>query len=83
MIALLLAAQLTAAAAPAQAQDSVLLQLNRAGPAKPCKASGRYQTANPEPTLLLRPQDRTRLKKLAELPMGEKCLAEAPQETAK
>lgn len=82
MIALFLAAQL-AAAVPAKTQDSVLLHLDRAGPAKPCKASGRYQTANPEPTLLLRPQDRTRLKKLAEMPMGEKCLVEAPQETAR
>lgn len=72
MLALLLAAQLSAPVA--QEPPAGHFRVYRALPAQACKGHARYQTSGPEPALLLRPQDRIGPKTLAEMPMGEKCL---------
>lgn len=82
MIAMLLAAQLSAQALspPANlfpAPRGELIQTLRR-PAKACSASSRLQTSLATPTLLFRDQDRrfARPRLLGELPPAEKCLVE-------
>ena len=98
MIAMLLAAQLSAEivrgmpadvvlpAKPATQEVTLLDQRRRLVTAKACSAASRLQTSDTTPVLLYRPEDRarTRLSKLKELPPAEACLVGAQtQETAK
>jgi hypothetical protein len=92
MIAVLLAAQLSAAALGAPAADLLpglaqapLIRPNRSGPPKACSGSTRLQTSAAQPMLLFREQDRAaaRPRKLAELPPAEICLAGLSRERPK
>ena len=99
MIAMLLAAQLSAEvvrgapadvvlpARPAMVGESAdLVRMHRFRQAKICSAASRLQTSFATPTLLYRQQDRARthVSKLKDLPPAEACLVGSPtQEAAK
>jgi len=98
MIAMLLAAQLSAVAAPAApaaaalprpvviGESTELVRMHRFRQAKICSAASRLQTSFATPMLLYREQDRARthFSKLKDLPPAEACLVGAPtQEAAK
>ena len=98
MIAMLLAAQLSAEVmrgAPADAalprsavigESTELVRMHRFRQAKICSAASRIHTSFATPTLLYREQDRARthFSKLKDLPPAEACLVgAATQEAAK
>ena len=97
MIAMLLAAQISAEVvrgmpadvvlpAPIIVQSGELVRMHRFRQAKICSAASRLQTSFATPTLLYREQDRARthFSKLKDLPPAEACLVGAPtQEAAK
>jgi hypothetical protein len=93
MIAILLAAQLSAVAvqgAPPAAmafprlaivgENADVVRMHRFRQAKICSAASRLQTSFATPTLLYREQDRARthFSKLKDLPPAEACLVGAP-----
>ena len=92
MIAMLLAAQLSAESVrgmpadvvlppkPAMRESDDLIRMHRFRQAKICSAASRLQTSYATPTLLYREQDRARthISKLKDLPPAEACLVGAP-----
>jgi hypothetical protein len=88
MIALLLAAQLSAGGMPADHVELASSQsfVTRIYPVtRRCQGAGRLQTSGPaaEPALLLRPQDRIAPRKLKDMPPATPCLTANPEEVAR
>jgi hypothetical protein len=92
MIALFLAAQLSAEALRDLPMDRVVdapahsFVMRVYAPTRRCQGAGRFQTSAPagaEPALLLRPQDRIAPRKLKDMPPATACLTANPGEVAR
>jgi hypothetical protein len=89
MIALLLAAQLSAGGLPAERLQPASSQsfVMRIFPlTRRCQGAAQFQTSAPagaEPALLLRPQDRIEPRKLKDMPPATACLTANAEEVAR